>query len=295
MTAVDVAKESVLLTRLWRELPNFELSSDQILHRKMDENNQVILPSRLNLLIFKELHIDMGHLMYDRTLELIKGHFFWSKMYDDVKYFVAKICKCTKDKTPNTLPQAPFRSITSSSPMELHGLDFLHLDTCTGGFQYVLVITDYFTNYTQVYPTRNKETKTVATKLFNDYILRFETPGKILHNQGREFESRLFTPLSKLCSIERLCTARYHPQCNGQVKRMTKSIIAMLKTLKKTKKESWKNYVQKFYTCNRTKHSTTSHVPYFVLSEWEPRLLINLILKPTSEKTQQTHSKFVED
>ena len=56
------------------------------------------------------------------------------KIFDDVKYFVTKICKCIKDKTPNTLAQETLKTITSSSPMELVGLDLLHLDKYTGGF-----------------------------------------------------------------------------------------------------------------------------------------------------------------
>ena len=104
----------------------------------------------------------------------------------------------------------PLKTITSSSPMELIGLNFLHLDTCTGGCQYLLVITDHFTRYTQAYPTRNKEAKTAATRMFNDCILRFGTPGKILHNQGREFENKLFIHLSKFCNIKRLHTTPYH-------------------------------------------------------------------------------------
>ena len=139
MTTADIAKESFQFKRLWRELHNLELSSDKILYRKGDENNQVILPSRLKPLVFKELHVDMGHVGYDQTLELLKEHFFWPKMYDDVTHFVTRICKCIKGKSPNTLPQAPLKTITSSSPMELIGLDFLHLDKCTGGFQYLLV------------------------------------------------------------------------------------------------------------------------------------------------------------
>ena len=113
ITTADVAKESFMFKRLWHELPNLELSSDKILHRKGDENNQVILPNRPKPLVFKELHSDLGHLGYDQTLELIKECFFWPKMYDDVKYFVTKICKCLKDKMQNTLPQAPLKTITS--------------------------------------------------------------------------------------------------------------------------------------------------------------------------------------
>ena len=47
--------------RLSCELPNLELSRDKILQRKCDENNQVILLSRLKPLVFKELHVDMRH------------------------------------------------------------------------------------------------------------------------------------------------------------------------------------------------------------------------------------------
>ena len=68
MTTEDVAKESFQLKRLWRELHNLELSSDIILYRKGGENNQVILPSRLKPLVFKELHVGMGHLGYGRTI-----------------------------------------------------------------------------------------------------------------------------------------------------------------------------------------------------------------------------------
>ena len=75
-------------------------------------------------------------------------------MNDEVKQFVGKICKCVKDKKPVRLPQAPQESITCSAPMELVLRDFLHLDKCVGGFQYLLMITDHFTRYTQVYPTR---------------------------------------------------------------------------------------------------------------------------------------------
>ena len=70
MATVDVAKESFQFKRHWRELHNLELSSDKILYRKGNENNRVILPSRPKPLVFKELHVDMGHLGYDRTLTI---------------------------------------------------------------------------------------------------------------------------------------------------------------------------------------------------------------------------------
>ena len=99
----------------------------------------------------------MDHIGYARTLELIRERFYRPQMNDEVKHFIGKISKCIKDKGPVKLPKVPQKSITSSAPMELVKLDFLHLDTCVGGFQYLLVITDHHTRHSQVYPTRNKE------------------------------------------------------------------------------------------------------------------------------------------
>ena len=62
MTAAYVEKESFYFKRLWCELLNLELNNDKIFHRKSDKNNQAILLSRLKPLIFKEQHVDMGHL-----------------------------------------------------------------------------------------------------------------------------------------------------------------------------------------------------------------------------------------
>ena len=165
------------------------------------------------------------------------------------------------------------------------GFDFLYLDICVGGFQYLLVITDHFTRYTQVYPARNKEAKTARM------------PEKIIHDQGRESENKLFQQLSKPCSIKRLCTRLYHPQCNEQVERMNHSITSMLKTLESTEKKSWKNHINKIvHGCNCIKNSSTWYAPYFILFGQKPRLPIDLILSETGDANEDhSHSKFVED
>ena len=81
----------------------------------------------------------------------------------------------------------------------------MHLEKSSGGYEYILVIVDHFTRFAQAYPTKN-----------NDFVLRFGFPAKILHDQGREFENKLFHQLERLSEVQRLRTTPYHPQTNGK-------------------------------------------------------------------------------
>ena len=82
-----------------REFKHLQVGGDNILYWKIKgKDKQVALPSRLKTPVYKELHENMSHLVYERTLELIRERFYWSQMNDEVKHFVWKICKGVKDK-----------------------------------------------------------------------------------------------------------------------------------------------------------------------------------------------------
>ena len=86
----SISSNSFQLKGLMREFKHLLVGSDKSIKGK--ENKHVVLWSRLKPLVYKELYVNMGHLGYERTLELIRERFYWPQINDAVKNFVGKIC-----------------------------------------------------------------------------------------------------------------------------------------------------------------------------------------------------------
>ena len=76
--------------------------------------------------------------------------------------------------------------------MELITIYYQQLDQCKGNYEYLLVVVDHFTKFAQIFPTKDKSESSAADTLFNKYFLDFRFPKQILHDQGKEFENKLF-------------------------------------------------------------------------------------------------------
>ena len=136
--------------------------------RRSGPYSQLVLPQKFHTVVFKELHQDMGHLGAPRVVQLARKCFFWPNMENDITHFVTKVCPCLKQRRPNLSTRAPLHSVTTSYPFELVSIDFLHLEQCSGGHEYIFVVIDHFTRFAQAYATKNKSTKVPAGCLFND-------------------------------------------------------------------------------------------------------------------------------
>ena len=94
-------------------------------------------------------------------------------MEEEVRHFFNDQCPCVRQKKPDIQGNALLLPITLSALLEIVGIDFLHLEKSSGGLEYILLITDHFTRYTQAYPNRNKTAEAAATHLYKDFVLCF--------------------------------------------------------------------------------------------------------------------------
>lgn len=267
-------QEVRLLLRKWEEL---EINERGLLQRRTTNMRQLILPTKYKKLVLEALHNDMGHVGAARTLDLVRQRFYWPYMAKQIEQYVTKECECLKRRKPPRHHVAPMVPIQTTEPFEVVSIDFLHLEKCKG-YEYILVVMDHYTRFCQAYPTRNKSATTAADKLFNDFFLKFGFPKKLHHDQGREFENRLFTKLEQYAGILHSRTTPYHPQGNGQVERMNRTLLNMMRAQPEKGRKNWVDSLQKcVHAYNCTKCEATGYTPHFLMFGRHAKLPIDLL------------------
>jgi transposase InsO family protein len=236
---------------------------------------QLILPEKFYSTAVRGCHDAMGHMGQDRTIALLRDRFYWPFMEQYTKDHLSKCIRCRQYKRRKDV--APMENIVATYPMELVHLDYLGLEPSKGNFENVLVITDHFTRYAQAIVTKTQTAVVTARRLWDDFIVHYGIPAKIITDQGRNFESDMIKDLCLLAGTKKLRITPYHPQTNGQCERFNRTLIGMLGTLDKDHKVDWKSHIAPLvHAYNCTRSHATGFSPYFLMFGRNPRLDIDV-------------------
>lgn len=95
----------------------------------------------------------------------------------------------------------------------------------------------------------------------NQFISKHEVPLEVHTDQGRNFESRLFSELIELLAIKKTRTTALHPQSDGQVERQHQTITNYLAKYISENQRDWDKWVPMYLLAYRSsKHEITIRV-----------------------------------
>lgn len=185
------------------------------------------LPETFRRAAYESVH-NMSHPGTRTTRKILSEKYCWPSMNADVSRWTKACEACQKSKVSrHTTSQ-----IATFPPSER--FQHIHLDIVGPlppsqyGHKYLLTIIDRYTRWPEALPLHDITAETIVKTIYEGWITRFGCPITITSDQGRQFESQLFSELMKLMGINRTRTTAYHPQSNGIIERWHRSLKAAL-------------------------------------------------------------------
>ena len=148
------------------------------------------------------------HLVVNHTIARVQQRYYWPGSSVDVARWCAVCPICASRKGKPGPGKVPMQSLQTGAPFERIAMDILDTRRLTlRKFQYILVISDYFSKYTDAFPLRRHTAPVVGDILMRRWIAYHGVPKTIHSDQGAEFESKLIKNLSRLLGFAKIRTA----------------------------------------------------------------------------------------
>ena len=253
---------------------------------------QFVVPRGMRGQALRGCHQDAGHPGRDRMRSLLRERFWWPTMLTDACQAVHHCVMCTAANAKGPNQKAPLHPIHASMPLELVHVDFLRVEMppepgqSPTMFKNILVISDHFTRFAGAVLCPDQTAQSAAGALWKWFLI-YGFPEKILTDQGRAFESSLFKELCARAGISKLRTTPGHPECNGQVERLNRTLLSMIRRLTTEKRQEWDQHLETIiHAYNCTRSEVTGYSPFFLMNGRRPRIAVDwrFPARPTDER-----------
>ena len=293
----DVEGGGRKLLSYWSQWGRLLLRDGLVLRRWENEKTgqeiyqQICLPESFVPQVLHVLHNSpsASHIGVSKTLEKVRRRFYWHGMREDVENHIRRCGPCAQVNDPSKLPRAPVINIKSGHPLQRVAIDIVGPTPMSSvGHEWLLVVSDHFTKFAQAFPVRNTSAVTLAKKVMDEYICRFGCFESLHSDQGANVDGAVFKGLCDLIDAAKTRTTPYHPQGDGQVERLNKSLVKILCKLISDHRRDWADFVPKAVLAyNTSVHESTGSTPYRLMFGREPILPLDAVLKLETSPPQR--------
>jgi transposase InsO family protein len=205
-----------------------------------------LVPHSFRKQIFLHFH-SLSHPGIRATRRLISSRFVWPRMASDLNQWSRECLSCQKAKIHTHISPPP-----QPIPIPSRRFSHIHIDLVgplpsSQGHTHILTVIDRTTRWLEATPLSSTSSKSCAEALISSWISRFGIPHTITSDRGSQFTSSIWQSLSTLLNISHIHTTAFHPQSNGMVERVHRTLKASL-------------------TARCASPDWVAHLPWFLLS-----------------------------
>ena len=293
--------QSALVKDLWAQFPSFTIKDDKLCRSHKLANGQaveqIVIPSSMRREMFDYLHTNKlgGHMGTNSLISKVRQRVYWPGYKEDLVRWT-QFCDICQKRLDMGRKKAQLQQLPVGMPMERMAVDIVGpLPETPRGHRFIVVLTDYFTKWTEAFPLPNHKAATVADCLITEIFLKLGVPHQLHSDKGSDFESKLFTEICKLLGINKTRTTSYRPQSDGLVERFNRSMQNMLAKLVNQFRDDW-DQVLPYIMCayRATPQQSTKFTPNFLMLGREALLPVDLVYGYSAPEKPKCHIDYVE-
>ncbi|CAB0039647.1 unnamed protein product [Trichogramma brassicae] len=229
---------------------------------------RIIVPASAREELMREHHEadTAGHPGANETLRRLQKNYTWSGIMRDTRDYV-RSCTTCKEVKKNRTPPYTQSAHKPTKPWDTVALDLMGPYPATAdGCRHLLVITDLFSRWVEIFPVASTDATTIADRLEKEVFTRWGFPRAILTDNGTQFTSKAWATACKTWQAAHWTTAVYWPQANPTERRNQEIKTALRTQLKGRPHTEWDKHLPKIlFQLRCRKNAATGKTPAEVL------------------------------
>ncbi|XP_071907810.1 uncharacterized protein [Coffea arabica] len=220
--------------------------------------------------ILRELHEGIcGNHVGPRVLAkkgMLSGY-YWPTIFLDSADLVVRCKSCQLHAPIHHAPTQEIIPLQSPWPFFQWGIDLLGpFPRAPGGYEHIVVAVDYFTKWVEAEPLTTIGSRSVQKFLWRNIVCRFGIPHVLVSDNGRQFADSALQGWCSELGIRQHFTSVGHPQANGQVENVNRTILHGLKTRIELARTGWLDELPTILWAYRTTPRTATQETPFALT-----------------------------
>lgn len=239
-----------------------------LVEAKRGNQRKAVVPAHLQEKILRDTHSGKmaGHFSGNRLFTTLSRHWWWETLYRDCVAFCKNCAVCVVVSGSGRIQRPPLHPIPVQKPFQIIGVDIMELPITENGNKYVIVFQDFLTKWPMVFAAPDQKSVRIVRLLAEEVVPLFGVPDALLSDRGTNLLSHLMRDVCQLLGVTKLNTTAYHPQCDGMVERLNRTLKTMLRKTCAKFGRQWDRFLPGvLWAYRNTPHESTKEKPSFLL------------------------------